>query len=57
MLDYDVIYGLGGNVTNLIELNRNTNFKEVLIKFLERRIYIGESAGPMILSDNVKWVY
>ena len=57
MLDYDVIYGLGGNVTNLIELNRNTNFKEVLIKFLEKGIYIGESAGSMILSDSVKWVY
>ena len=57
ILDYDIIYGLGGNVTNLIELIKNTNFKELLIKFLDKGIYIGESAGSIILSDNVKYIY
>ena len=27
ILDYDVIYGLGGNVTHLINLINNTNYK------------------------------
>ena len=57
ILDYDVIYGLGGNITNLLELVHNTNFKELLIKFLEKGIYIGESAGSMILSNNLKYIY
>lgn len=57
MLEYDVIYGLGGDITKLIELNANTRFKEVLLKFLEHGIYIGESAGSMILSDDLKYCY
>ena len=57
ILDYDVIYMLGGNVGKLIELNHNTNIKELIIKFLEKGIYIGESAGSMILSKNVKYIY
>lgn len=57
MLEYDIIYVLGGNPTYLIELNKNIKFKEVLLKFLEKGIYIGESAGSMILSDDLKWVY
>lgn len=57
ILNYDIIYVLGGNITNLIELNMNTNFKEILIKFLETGIYIGESAGSIILSDNLKYIY
>lgn len=57
MLDYDIIYGLGGNPYYLIELNRNSKFREILIEFLKRGIYIGESAGSMILCDDLKWVY
>lgn len=55
--DYDIIYGLGGDITQLIELNRTTSFKEELIEFLKNGIYIGESAGSMILCDDLKWVY
>ena len=54
ILDYDVIYGLGGNVTHLINLINNTNYKELLIEFLKKGVYIGESAGSIILSRNVK---
>ncbi len=57
MHDYDIIYGLGGNITYLIELNRTISFKEELIKFLKHGIYIGESAGSMILCDDLKWIY
>lgn len=57
MLDYDIIYGLGGNLTHLITLVNETNFKEVFLKFLENGTYIGESAGSMILADNVKYAY
>ena len=57
MFNYDIIYGLGGNLTHLIDLVNNTNFKEVFLKFLENGTYIGESAGSMILADNVKYAY
>ncbi len=57
MLEYDIIYGLGGDPTYLIELNKNSRFKEVLVKFLETGIYIGESAGSMILGDDLRWAY
>ncbi len=57
MMEYDVIYGLGGNLNYLLELKNTTPFKEALLKFLEKGIYIGESAGSMILSDDVKYIY
>ena len=57
ILSYDIIYGLGGNPTHLIDLVNNTNFKNVFLKFLENGTYIGESAGSMILADNVKYAY
>lgn len=57
MLGYDVIYCIGGDPTYLIELNRNPKFKETLLKFLESGIYIGESAGSMILGDDLRWAY
>lgn len=57
MLDYDVIYGLGGDPYYLIEINRNPKFRETLIEFLKRGIYVGESAGSLILCDDLKWVY
>lgn len=37
---YDIIYGLGGNPTHLVELNQKTNFKKYLIEFLKHGIYI-----------------
>ena len=57
ILNYDIVYGLGGNPTHLIELNKLTNLKEILVKFLEKGIYIGESAGSMILCDDLKYAY
>ena len=57
ILDYDVIYGLGGNLTHLIELVTTTSFKELFIRFLKKGVYIGESAGSMILANDVKYAY
>jgi len=57
ILDYDCLYVLGGNVTELVKLVNNTDFKEQLIRFLKKGIYIGESAGSIILSKDVKYIY
>jgi peptidase E len=57
IFNYNLIYCLGGDPTYLINLNKNPLFKKSLIKFLENGIYIGESAGSIILSNNLKWVY
>lgn len=57
ILNYDIIYGLGGNPTHLIELCNNLPFREYMIKFLKNGIYIGESAGTIILCDDLKWLY
>ncbi len=57
ILDYDIIYGLGGNPTHLIEINNKLPLKKYLTQFLKRGIYIGESAGSIILCDDLKWVY
>jgi len=54
---YDVIYGLGGDPALLIELVNKTDFKKHFIDFLKKGIYIGESAGSMIMADDLKWVY
>lgn len=57
LLDYDIIYGIGGDSTPLLELNKNPKFKETLVKFLKTGIYIGESAGTAILYHDLKWIY
>ncbi|MBO5478290.1 MAG: Type 1 glutamine amidotransferase-like domain-containing protein [Clostridia bacterium] len=54
---YDVIYAMGGDPRLLLDDFWNYNFKQYLIKFLEKGIYIGESAGSMVLCDNLKWVW
>ena len=57
ILEYDVIYVLGGDPGELIELNNTSNFKEYIIEFLKKGIYIGESAGSIIMGEDCKWVY
>ena len=54
ILDYDIIYALGGNLTPLIELNKNPKLKNNILKFLENGIYIGESAGSIFLQKDAK---
>ena len=57
VLNYDVIYVLGGSVTELIKLVNKTDIREKLMHYLEKGIYIGESAGSIILSDDTKYIY
>lgn len=57
ILKYDVIYAMGGDPRILLDDFWSCNFKEYLIKFLEKGIYIGESASSMVLCDNLKWVW
>jgi len=54
---YDVIYTMGGDPRILLDDFNECNFKQYLIKFLEKGVYIGESAGSMVLCDNLKWVW
>jgi len=55
--NYDVIYGMGGTVQPMIEDFEECNFREHLLTFLKKGIYIGESAGSIILSEDTKWYY
>lgn len=57
ILNYDVCYVMGGNIANLVELVHTTNIKEILVNFLEKGIYIGESSGSIILDNNVEWYF
>lgn len=57
VLNYDVCYVMGGSIANLVELVHTTNIKEILVNFLEKGIYIGESSGSIILDNNVEWYF
>ena len=49
---------MGGDPRYLLDLVETTNIKEILTKFLKSGgIYIGESAGSMILGNNLKWIW
>ena len=57
ILEFDVIYVIGGDPGELIELNNTSKFKDYIIEFLKKGIYIGESAGSIIMGEDCKWVY
>lgn len=57
ILEYDVVYSLGGQIQKLLECIHETSYKEYLIKFLEKGIFIGESSGAIVLSNDVKYYY
>lgn len=57
IFNYDIIYGMGGDPRVLLDDFWECGFKEYLVKFLEKGIYIGESAGSMVLCDNLKWTW
>ena len=56
ILNYDVCYVMGGSIANLVELVNTTDIKNVLEIFLEKGIYIGESAGSIILDKDVNGI-
>ena len=52
---YSVIYVCGGNTFKLLKHAQKANFKDAIIKLLERNgIYIGVSAGAIILSPTIQ---
>ncbi len=55
IFDYDICYLMGGNIINLVNFIHETDFKEKLEKFLEKGIYISESAAGIILGGDVRW--
>lgn len=57
IFNYDVIYTMGGDPRILLDDFWKYHVKEYLIKFLKTGVYIGESAGSMVLCDNLKWVW
>ncbi len=57
ILNYDICYMMGGSIANLLDLLQTTDIKNILTKFLNTGIYIGESAGSLILDENVKWYF
>ena len=57
IFDYDVLYVMGGDIKPLLEDFQEINFRDYLLRFLQTGIYIGESAGSIVLCDNVKWRY
>lgn len=57
ILEYDICYVMGGSIANLVELVRNTDFREIIEDFLEDGIYIGESAGSILLNKDVEWYF
>jgi len=54
--DYDILYVLGGSINELLRLIQTTNFKQYLLDYLKSGgVYIGVSAGSIILCDNVEY--
>ena len=52
---YSVIYVCGGNTFKLLKYAREANFKNTIIRFLERDgVYIGVSAGAIILAPTIQ---
>lgn len=49
----DIIYVEGGNILYLKEWMIKSGFSDQLNKFLETKVYVGSSAGSMILGENL----
>jgi len=57
IFNYNICYFIGGSISNLLDLVQNTNIKEKLNIFLKTGMYIGESAGGIILEKDTKWYF
>ncbi len=51
--DCDVLYVVGGHTDYLMHVFLKTGFCEVLPKLLETKVYVGSSAGSMVLGKRV----
>lgn len=50
----DVIYCVGGNTDYLAKVFFETGFDQVLRELLETKVYVGSSAGSMVLGKRIK---
>lgn len=53
LADKDVIFVIGGNSDYLMEVYQKTGFDALLPKLLETKVYVGSSAGSMVVGKRV----
>ena len=52
--EFDIMYMMGGNTFYLLDMIRKYNFDKVIDKFAKEKIYIGSSAGSIILGNSIE---
>lgn len=58
ILDYEVLYVMGGDPRFVLNMLYETNAREIIKEFLKNGgVYIGESVGSMVCGKKLKWVY
>lgn len=53
LADKDIIYVIGGNTDYLMTVFAKTGFDRLLAKLLETKVYVGSSAGSMVLGKRI----
>lgn len=51
---YDVIYVAGGSTPALRIAMKNCGFDEIILRLLEEKVYIGESAGAYVVGPSIE---
>jgi dipeptidase E len=51
--DKDIIYVIGGDTDYLMSVYRKTGFEKLLPKLLETKVYVGSSAGSMVVGKRI----
>ena len=55
VLDYDIMYMMGGNTFYLLDMIRKYNFDKEIKEFINAgKIYVGSSAGSEILGNSIE---
>ena len=52
--EFDIMYMMGGNTFYLLDMIRKHNFDKVIEDFAKEKIYIGSSAGSIILGNSIE---
>lgn len=53
LADKDVIYVIGGDTDYLMSVYQKTGFDKLLPKLLETKVYVGSSAGSMVVGNRI----
>ena len=56
LLDYDVVEINGGNPFYLLRAMQKENIREVMEKIAKKKLFIGVSAGSVVLQKNIKLI-